>query len=114
MMRMYAITVFKSFQGHVVGPPTQSTVTILDQLFVVRPVDFARLATFRSPCFFLRILLDLFLLLYLLLYSLRFRYVYTLKMVSTTKEIQRSEVTIASRRQNRATMAVSKRTFNVV
>ena len=60
MMRMYAITVFKSFQGHVVGPPTQSTGTILDQLFVVRPVDFARLATFRSPCFFLRILLDLF------------------------------------------------------
>ena len=44
MMRMYAITVFKSFQGHVVGPPTQSTGTILDQLFVVRPVDFARLA----------------------------------------------------------------------
>ena len=28
-MRMYAITVFKSFQGHVVGPPTQSTGTIL-------------------------------------------------------------------------------------
>ena len=34
-------------------------------------------------------------------------------MVSTTKEIQRSEVAIASRRQNRATMAVRKRTFNV-
>ena len=57
----------------------------------IRPVDFARLATFHSPCSFLRILLDLFLLLYLLLSSLRFRYVYTLKMVSTTEEIQRSD-----------------------
>ena len=114
MRKIKTITVCKSFQGHVVGPPTQSTGIVLDQLFVVRPVDFARLATFPSPCFFLRILLDLFLLLYLLLSSLRFRYVYTLKMVSTTKEIQRSEVTIASHQQNLATMAVRKQTFNVV
>ena len=33
MRKMYAITAYKSFQGHVVGPPTQSTGTILDQLF---------------------------------------------------------------------------------
>ena len=60
MRKMCAITVFKSFQGHVVGPPTQSTGTVLDQLFVVRPVDFALLATFRSHVSFFKFCLIYF------------------------------------------------------